>query len=102
MFKRYSGSDYVIALFILLVFGPVAYGYALSVMWAWFVVPTFGLPALSIPLAVGLAMTVRMVTNQSETSRNDGDEHPVAKAIAYGLLAPMFGLFLGWIVTLFI
>lgn len=41
-------------------------GYTLSVLWGWFVVPLFGLPALNIPLAFGLvlvATTLHPVAN---------------------------------------
>lgn len=36
-------------------------GYVLSVLWEWFIAPTFGLPVLSVPLAIALAMVVAML-----------------------------------------
>jgi hypothetical protein len=36
-------------------------GWALSVLWGWFFVEKFGLPGLSIPQAVGVAIAVGYV-----------------------------------------
>lgn len=33
-------------------------GYVLSVLWGWFIVPTFGLPLLTIPVAIGVMLVV--------------------------------------------
>ena len=34
-------------------------GYTLSVLWGWFVTPAFGLPALTVAQAYGVALMVR-------------------------------------------
>lgn len=53
--------------------------YALTVLWGWFVVPLFQLPALTMPLAMGLRLVAGMLTGslyltQSDTSANQQDE----------------------------
>ena len=40
-------------------------GWVLSILWRWFMVPTLGLPALSVPQAIGIALVVGMLTHHS-------------------------------------
>lgn len=35
--------------------------YALSLLWAWFIVSTFKLPTISIPVAWGMILTAQML-----------------------------------------
>ena len=52
-------SVVLVALAVLLaIFG----GYVLTVLWGWFIVPTFHLPPLTIPVALGLS-TLAMTMN---------------------------------------
>lgn len=78
-------------------------GYVLTVLWAWFVVPTFGPPALAIAPAIGLAMVVSFLTHQSDATKEpEGDfSARMAKALAYALVMPAFVLGIGWIVQRF-
>jgi len=46
-------------------------GYVLSTLWFWFIVPTFGLPALSIPAAIGICMIVAYLTNHSILNKSE-------------------------------
>lgn len=39
-------------------------GYVLTVLWAWFVVPTFALPQITLAAAIGLAIVVGYMTHQ--------------------------------------
>lgn len=36
-------------------------GYVLSLLWAWLLVPTLGVPDLSVPGAIGLALIVNLL-----------------------------------------
>lgn len=61
------------AIVLTLVWGAAWGGFTLSVLWGWFVVPLFGLPALSIAQAFGLALVVRSandINSQSEKSKD--------------------------------
>lgn len=95
----------------LLVFGAVAIvtatvmnGWALSVLWGWFVAPLFGLPEISIPAAIGFALVVSMLTHQEMPSDNERSDFTAtfAKVIARAIFAPLFAVFVGWIVLSFI
>lgn len=46
-------------------------GWAFSVLWKWFIVSTFGLPALSIPVAIGLLLTVGFLMPPTEGKVDD-------------------------------
>ena len=46
---------------IVIIGGSIVGGWALSVMWGWFIVPLFNLPTLGIAQAVGLMCVVGMV-----------------------------------------
>jgi hypothetical protein len=81
-------------------------GWVLSVMWAWFIVPTFNAPTLSIPMAIGISMVVGLLTYQN--SKNDKEEESYEWARIIGsLLVIVFGkpllvLFLAWVVYQFV
>lgn len=76
-------------------------GYALMVLWGWFVVPLFDLPPLTIAQAIGLSVLVGFLTHQRIESKED--EKPVEDTISAVLFAsvkPAMALLIGWIVTL--
>lgn len=58
-------------------------GLAVSVLWGWFVVPVFGLPALSIAQAYGLALLVGMLTHRGTKSDKDADGFAMALGRAF-------------------
>lgn len=43
---------------VMIVLSAIVNGYVFSQLWAWFVVATFGLTAITIPQAIGLAMVI--------------------------------------------
>lgn len=74
-------------------------GYVLTVLWAWFVVSTFAVPALSIPAAIGLCLTVSMFKNRRKDNSMD-EKEPWGQELATEALIPLLALVLGWIVKL--
>lgn len=46
-------------------------GYVMSVLWDWFVVPTFNLPHLSIVQAIGIVMIIDYLKNESDDAKKD-------------------------------
>ena len=73
-------------------------GWVLTQLWAWFVTPTFGLPALGIVAAVGLSMIVRYF---SGTGSADGSDSDIGKLFGKSILNSVFFLVFGWIISLF-
>ncbi len=73
-------------------------GFVLTVLWGWFVVPTFGLPQLSLVPAIGVSMVASYLSHQYIPSK-DGDSF--TSALAYSITYPLITLLFGWIVHLF-
>lgn len=72
-------------------------GFVLSTLWQWFVIPTFGLAPLSIPVAIGIGLILSFTTHQSmdESSKNKSEK------LFDAIVNPLIVLLIGWIITLF-
>lgn len=95
----------VLGVFGLAVAGSIWSGYVFSVMWGWFVVPYFHLPAISIPVAIGVGLIVSMLThdktgNEAEEVKTSSEK--IAMAIVMSLVLPAIFLFAGWVTTKFL
>jgi hypothetical protein len=71
--------------------GLVWEGYVLVYLWNWFILPYFQLPALTIPLAIGLVTTVRLVTQQVPAKE-------MGNLISFMFLRPGVMLLIGWVI----
>lgn len=85
------------------ILGVIWRGYVLTVLWAWFIVPTFKLPTLATAPAIGLAAIVSYM--QPTCATPERNEKTSAEKLS-GYLARMFGtplaaLGFGWIVHKF-
>lgn len=75
-------------------------GWALSVLWAWFVVGLFDLPSLSLGNAIGLSMVISFMTRQymeSQVVTKDPVEK-IAIALGWCVGRPLVTVAMGWIV----
>jgi hypothetical protein len=103
--SRYAG---VIVLFVLAGFLAILlHGWALSVLWGWFVVPIFKVPQLTIPLAIGIVTTVQLVVRQDYSAaialyRDAPVGDSVARFVSDALLGPVSAVGFGWVVTQFL
>lgn len=70
-------------------------GYCFMILWGWFVVPTFGLPALTIPQAVGLGIIGALVTHQFNGSINEGNRW---QFVLGAFANPLIFLATGWLI----
>lgn len=97
----------IVGVGVLMVVSSVFNGYALSVLWGWFVVPTFGAPALDIVPAIGFAIMVSYLTYQThdyEVKKGWGLGETVVYIIIILLdiiAKPSIALVFGWVVHLF-
>lgn len=76
-----------------------AYAYVGNILWGWFMVPIFGLPALTLAKAFGISTLCRLWTFQWHTWKGK-DERPNMDKIKelFGLIAlPWWFLLMGWI-----
>ena len=93
-----------LALIIVLILGTIFNGWALMLLWGWFVVIPFGLPALSLGQALGLSMVVSFMTYQYIDCQPDKDQSGTEKvltAVAYSIFRPLFIALLGRILYFF-
>lgn len=84
----------------ILFLGTILNGWVFSILWEWFVAPVFGLPLLSIPAAIGVALCSSYLTHQ-QSFHEDHKVDPL-KTVAHSLLRPFMALAIGFIVKQFI
>lgn len=90
--------------FISAPFSTVLNGYALAILWKWFIMAAFvGTPALSIPLAIGVALVVRFVIHQPVDCepKKQSMTQRIAHAIVYPFVYSGIALLFGWIILKF-
>lgn len=75
-------------------------GYVLSILWAWFIVGTFGLPALTIPLALGIMVVVSYLTKQPNFANEDKEDY-VKRTNILAIVKPLGALAVGWVIKSF-
>jgi hypothetical protein len=49
-------------------------GFMLSIMWGWFIVPTFNLPKITVPVAIGMMLMVSFVSYKPEGMKKEYKE----------------------------
>ena len=94
----------------LIIYLSVLGGFAFAKLWEWFVSPTFELPLLTIPVAIGVRLAFGALTggNAYPDTETDEEGEPASllriygkaffwPAVSYGTL-----LSIGWIVAQFI
>lgn len=95
---------YITAIIVAITLSAILNGYALSILWGWFIVPLFNLPTLNISYAIGLALTVSYLTKDFSADSNPSEtfNQKLARGCVVAVLKPTLALLGGWIVTLFI
>ena len=95
-----------IVMIISIVGSAILNGWVLSTMWQWFIVPLFHAPVLTIPYAIGISLMIGMFSKSSSTSSDNKGEgtdwSKVISALLAIFLSPLFVLFMGWIVRMFL
>lgn len=88
-----------VGMFGLLAIGAIWNGSALTVLWGWFIVPTFSLPALTLAPAIGVALVVNFLTHQAKSEPKGEDKtEQLLKSIVHMALKPAMALAIGWVV----
>jgi hypothetical protein len=70
-------------------------GYVFSVLWGWFIVSTFGLPAIGIAVALGIILVARYATM---VPRKLKEEDAIQGVMWF---KPLFALLVGFILKSF-
>lgn len=87
--------------FILLPLFIVWNAIAIKTLWAWFLVPLFGLPALSIPVAIGMTLVMRCLGSVEVKSEAIDDEY-YAHAASLNIVHPAIAILIGAIARPFL
>ena len=93
---------FIIAAIALLIFAAamIVDGWALSIVWNWFIVDIFSAPALSIAEAIGISLVFGILTNHLQTSSDDTDDALVkgGRLLAKLFLTPVLFVLIAWVV----
>lgn len=105
MTEVFSLIGLLVSLPLLLGLGAVLNGWALSLMWAWFVIPVFSLPSISIGQAIGIGMIASFCTWQNAAQDEDKDEDALVrffKGVFLIIFRPLITVGIAFIVKQFI
>ncbi len=94
----------MLAYVLVTVFCAVWHGYVFNVLWGWFVVPQFGLPTMSLAMAIGIGLLINYATYRRHHSV-DSDKKSSEALIDSGLWAvvfPLIALAIGWVTKQFL
>jgi len=69
-------------------------GWVMSVLWRWFIVPTFGLGEISIPVAIGITLFVSVVRPPHTPGKMTCDLliQGISESIAFSIIMLLIGL----------
>jgi hypothetical protein len=81
--------------------GYIYNGYIFSILWEWFIVSTFNLPVLSIPVAIGISLVIRFFIHRSYKSSTEFAEI-IGELIGNGFVNPTIFLGIGYVIHCFI
>jgi hypothetical protein len=84
--------------FAALVISAVYSGYVYSWIWLWFVVP-FGLPVISVPMAIGLRMLIGQIPPYTEDEPEDKN---FVAPLVYGLAMVTMVWGISWVAHLYL
>jgi len=98
--KNTATALFVLIFLALAVYAVVASGFVISILWGWFVVPLFGLPALSIPHAIGITLIISMARAPQHQDKGSGESFSTKLSALF--IAPWMALLIGWITKGFI
>lgn len=79
-------------------------GWVLSQLWFWFVVAKFHVPALGIAEAIGLALTLGMLTSRAKSCKQDDRPfwEQVGDAVGSSIVVPLLAILFGYVVHSFV
>jgi len=73
-------------------------GWALSVLWGWFMVPLFHLPPLAIAQAIGVGLVVTTFSPPGGGDCQKSKDYKWYNPLLYGFIGPLLGVGMGYIV----
>lgn len=77
-------------------------GFVITKLWGWFVVPAFGVAAISLPVAIGLGVLLSFMTCTYMSGMIVRKEDWLKNTLMLMYTHPIIVLFTGWIVQMFL
>lgn len=74
-------------------------GIVLKFLWAWFIVPTFGVAALGLAPAIGLCLIIGYITYQYSSADYQADAN-FGNVVTSGFVRPLMALIIGYAIHL--
>lgn len=102
MRKDHDAAIGCLLFLISLPLGALWAGYVLSILWGWFIVPTFEARPLAVLPAIGVAMVVGYLTKQESATKDERSTgEKFAYSFAFMFLHPLIALAFGWVLHSF-
>ena len=76
-------------------------GWALSLLWGWFISPPFGIPTLTIMQAFGVALVCSFVAIPHKSDSRD-EKTRLSDQITNSTIIPIVAVGIGWVVRQFV
>lgn len=92
----------LIIVLIAAILSSIVQAWVLTNLWAWFIVPTFDIAPLSIPVGIGIALILGMFFPQQvdmDKAKKADISELFGNLASKGFIAPLIVLFIGWIVS---
>lgn len=94
---------YAFSMIALVIFSLPWKAFVALKLWAWFVLPALGVAPPQFVLMIGLLLFVHLLApSSSGNKKEESDSVKFVEQIAVSLLAPLFTLCIGWLLTLFV
>jgi hypothetical protein len=98
--KFFSCVGIVLLGLLAIAISAVVSGFVFMILWGWFAVPIFGLPALTIPQALGVSTLISLATYRDNP--NKGETKGFAESLFGSIIISLVFLAYGWVITLFL
>lgn len=93
----------IVATIVLWAYAALLNGWAIQKLWAWFIVTTFGAPALSIPAAIGLGLLVSYLTQEVKSEKpKEKYLETLSKGLVLSTVKPLVCVGVGSVVRLWL
>lgn len=94
----YGCIGIIVVVVVLIIGGTILSGWALSVMWTWYVTPVFGLPILGVKNAILLATLISYFTPVKLDDENKTKNEKLFGAISLITFKPIFYVIWFWVI----
>lgn len=98
-----KAPSWMVALLLVLTPAFVVWrGYAMSLLWAWLIVPTFDVRPLTIAQALAVSFVARVVVLEHKDTTPDLTVERVIESAGRCVFAPAFFILLAWVYRSFL